>query len=85
MHIPFHVLGGSASFVILRPKTTLGLKRPGWMMKRWCTLMALMDPNGSVAMAARSAINCPMSSDTEQHVEERRWPFLFTFNQCSKQ
>ena len=68
MHMPFHVLGGSALFVILRPKTTLGLKRPGWMMKRWCTLMALMDPNGSVAMATRNAITCPMSLVTQNNI-----------------
>ena len=55
MHMPFHVLDGSALFAILRLKTKLGLKRPGWVMKRWCTLTTLMDQNGSVAMAVRNA------------------------------
>ena len=69
MHMPFHVLGGSALFVILRLKTKLGLKRPGWVMKRWCKLMALMDQNGSVAMAASNAITCPVSLVTQNN----RW------------
>ena len=65
-HMAFHVLGGSALFVIFRLKTKLSLKRPGWVMKRWCTLTTLMDPNGSVAMAA---ITCPVSLVTQN----KRW------------
>ena len=64
-----HVLGRTDLFVILRLKTKLGLKRPGWVMKRWCTLTALMDQNGSVAMAASNAITCPVSLVTQNN----RW------------
>ena len=64
-----HVLGRTALFVILRLKTKLGLKRPCWVMKRWCTLTALMDQNGSVAMVVRNAITCPASLVTQNN----RW------------
>ena len=62
MPIPFPALVG-------RPKTKLGLKWHGWVMKRLCTLMASMAPNGCTVMAARSAFTSPVSLVTEK----KRW------------